>query len=116
MNKEIGWSGLASHFVLLSEVQYVQPPVGKPSNPEDPHLSRKPPYELGEAVVSPDGPGAVCGYSQIPGDWGVRVELAAGGHWIGSSKLLRSKSENAHPSARKRRSRRKSTEGRSSSK
>lgn len=77
----------------------------------DPHLSREPPFDLGETVRSPEGKGTVSAYSQLPTEWRVRVDLDRDRYWVGSSLVVsradqspRSKGSGNRKNAKRRKS------------
>lgn len=44
-----------------------------------------PPFGLGQQVTTPEGVGRVRAFSQMPGNWRIRVELVDGEFWVGSA-------------------------------
>jgi hypothetical protein len=46
------------------------------------------PYGRGQHVKTPEGFGRVTAYSEVPGDWRLRVELDDGGFWLGSALVV----------------------------
>jgi len=48
----------------------------------------EPPVHHGQKVMTPEGPGEVTAYTQLPNDWRVRVKLDRGGRWIGPALLV----------------------------
>lgn len=41
-----------------------------------------------QRVRTPNGIGRVSAYSEVPGDWRLRVELDGGGFWVGSAQVV----------------------------
>lgn len=46
------------------------------------------PFAREQRVRTPDGIGRVSAYSEVPGDWRLRVELDGGGFWVGSAQVV----------------------------
>jgi hypothetical protein len=52
-----------------------------------------PPVHQGQKVVTPEGPGQVTAFAQLPGEWRIRVKLDNGDRWVGSAALIRDPDE-----------------------
>lgn len=62
-----------------------------------------PPVSRGECVKTPEGPGRVTAFSQVPEGWLLRVDLDAGRHWVGlASAVLHSDTKDPSKTSGKR--------------
>lgn len=53
------------------------------------------PFAREQRVRTPNGIGRVSAYSEVPGDWRLRVELDGGGSWVGSAQVVSNDRKNA---------------------